>query len=552
MRGMFLAIWLLAAPHGAFAQTGALAEGSAGDRFADGLFLGTEIDSLGRLTLASFRRANLALGAPALSGPNALSGRRSVTDGNPDTEWRFNNRAEVLGEWIRLDLGGDRGVSRVRILSGKTIEQRPLFFLKGYRLEVAQEATPDDWVIVAQWAENTRPTVDTSADSTWIETDADGTPLPVLGRFVRLRITREDPPNWVTVGEIEVFGEGFMGEGSFESQVFDAGQPVNFGRAHFAGQAPPGTVVRLQFRTSTDGEAWELWHRVPAWNLAEAGEGVELSEPEPAQFLQYRAVMETRHPLATPVLEHVAVSFVEQLFASEVTGAIEPRRPVLGADTLFTYILDVDIEAQDLGFDRVRIGLPGDVQQVRFEGVALPEDGYWTEWDDREIRLMLDTEHSVRRAGRLEVDFSSALLRPTLAVRAGIALGDSTNFQNARPAAEDAWTLVGRGFASRPLPAAAVVVRPNPFNASSGPAHIQIDLAKVQQPKAMTVALYDLSGRRMRTLWADWPATAGRKRLQWDGRNDGGRLVSPGLYLLRIEIDADIDDVWIGAVGVVY
>lgn len=522
------------------------------DDFSAGLLLGTEIDSLGRLTLASFRGANLALGAPALSGPNTLSGRRSVTDGNPDTEWRFNNTAEVLGEWIRLDLGGDRGVSRVRILSGKTIEQRPLFFLKGYRLEVAQEATPDDWVIVAQWAENPGPTVDTSADSTWIETAADGTPLPVLGRFVRLRITREDPPNWVTVGEIEVFGEGFMGEGAFESQVFDAGQPVNFGWAHFAGQAPPGTVVRLQFRTSTDGEAWELWHRVPAWNLAEAGEGVELSEPEPAQFLQYRAIMETRHPLATPVLEQVAVSFVEQLFASEVTGAIEPRRPVLGADTLFTYILDVDIDDQDLGFDRVRIGLPGDVQQVRFDGVALPEDGYWTEWGDWEIRLMLDTEHRVQRAGRLEVDFSSALLRPTLAVRASIALGDSTNFQNARPAEEDAWTLVGRGFASQPLSAAAVSVRPNPFNAGSGPAHIQIDLAKVQQPKAMTVALYDLSGRRVRTLWADRPATAGRKRLQWDGRDDGGRLVAPGLYLLRVEIEADMDDVWIGAVGVVY
>ena len=363
---------------------------------------------------------------------------------------------------------------------------------------------------------------------------------------------REDPPNWVTVGEIEVFGEGFMGEGAFESQVFDAGQPVNFGRAHFAGQAPPGTLLRLQFRTSTDGDTWEPWHRVSAWNLAEVGEGVELSEPEPAQFLQYRVVMETRHPLITPALEEVAVTFVEQLFANEVAGAIEPRRPVLGADTLFTYILDVDIDAQDLGFDRVRIGLPGDVQQVRFDGVALPEDGYWTEWDDREIRLMLSAEYFVQRTGWLEVDFSSALLRPTLAVRASIALGDSANFQNARPAAENAWTLVARGFASRPLSATAVAVRPNPFNAGSGPAHIQIDLAKVQQPQAMTVALYDLAGRRVRTLWADRPATAGRKRLQWDGRDDGRRLVAPGLYLLRVEIDADMDDVWIGAVGVVY
>ena len=56
----------------------------------------------------------------------------------------------------------------------------------------------------------------------------------------------------------------------------------------------------------------------------------------------------------------------------------------------------------------------------------------------------------------------------------------------------------------------------------------------------------------MRTLWADRPASAGRKRLPWDGRDDAGRLVVPGLYLLRVEIRADVDDVWTGTVGVVY
>ena len=220
------------------------------DSFAVGLFVGTELDSLGGVSLASFRGVNLALDAVASSGPNTLSGRRSVTDGNADTEWRFDNEVEVLGKWIRLDLGGDRGVSQVRLLPGKTVTQRPLFFVKGYRLEVAREATPDDWILVAQQAENTRPTVDTSADSTWIETGADGGPLPVLGRFVRLRLTREDPPNWVSIGEVEVFGEGFRAEGTFESAVFDAGQPVNFGKVWFAGQTPPGTVLRVQFRTS--------------------------------------------------------------------------------------------------------------------------------------------------------------------------------------------------------------------------------------------------------------------------------------------------------------
>ena len=521
------------------------------DSFSSGLFAGAEIDSVGQVSLASFRGINLALDAVASSGPNTLSGRRSVTDGNADTEWRFDNEVEVLGKWIRIDLGGDRGVSQVRLLPGKTVTQRPLFFVKGYRLEVAREAMPDDWVLVAQQAENTRPTVDTSADSTWIETGADGGPLPVLGRFVRLRLTREDPPNWVSIGEVEVFGEGFRAEGAFESEVFDAGQPVNFGKVWFAGETPPGTVLQVQFRTSADGEAWPEWHRVSAWDLAEVGDGVALTEPEPAQFVQYRAVMETRDPLRAPRLRQVAVAFGEQLFAQAVAGAIAPERPVLGEETAFTYTLDVEIGSEDLGFDRVHIGLPGVVQQVRFDGVALPEDGYEAAWDDAGIRLALGVGHEVSQSGRLEVEFASVLLRPTLAVRAAVALGAGADWQYVRPVEEDASTLVGEGVVSRALPRPGVSVRPNPFNAASDAAQIQIDLAKVQHPQALTVALYDLAGHKRRVLW-DGQAAAGRKRLAWDGRDDSGRLVAPGHYLLRVEIDADRGDVWTGLVGVVY
>ncbi len=521
------------------------------DSFAAGTFVGTEIDSLGQVSLTSFRGVNLALDAVAASGPNTLSGRRSVTDGDPDTEWRFDNAVEVLGKWIRIDLGGDRGISQVRLLPGKTVAQRPLFFVKGYRLEVAREATPDDWVLVAQQAENTRPTVDTSVDSTWLETSGDGGVLPVLGRFVRLRLTREDPPNWVSIGEVEVFGEGFRAEGVFESAVFDAGQPINVGRVWFAGQTRPGAVLRVQFRTSADGETWPEWHRVPAWDLAAVGAGVALTEPEPARFVQYRAVMETRDPLQTPRLTQVAVAFGEQLFARAVAGGIAPPRPVLGEETGFVYTFDVEIGSNDLGFDRVHIGLPGEVRQVRFDGEVLPADGYEAAWDDAGIRLVLGTEYHVRRSGRLEVEFAAVLLRPTLAVRAAVALGANADWQYVQPMEAEAWTLVGEGVVARALPRAGVLVQPNPFNAATGSAQIQIDLAKVQHPQALTVALYDLAGRKQRSLW-DGPAAAGRKRLAWDGRDDSGRRVAPGHYLLRVEVDADRADVWTGLVAVVY
>jgi hypothetical protein len=101
--------------------------------FGAGSHIGTQQDSSGHLALSSFAGANLALGAGAVAGENALTGSRSLTDGDRSTEWRFNNKAEVLGEWVRVDLGGDRGVTRVRILPGKTFDVRPLFYLKGRR-----------------------------------------------------------------------------------------------------------------------------------------------------------------------------------------------------------------------------------------------------------------------------------------------------------------------------------------------------------------------------------------------------------------------------------
>ena len=143
--------------------------------------------------------------------------------------------------------------------------------------------------------------------------------------------------------------------------------------------------------------------------------------------------------------------------------------------------------------------------------------------------MVLGAEHHVSRSGRLEVEFASVLLRPTLAVRAAVALSDSADWQNARPVEEDAWTLVGEGVVSRALPRTGVSVRPNPFNAASGAAQIQIDLAKVQHPQALTVTLYDLAGRRVRVLWGRAPGRgrAQANRVGWP-RRERGRLVVPG------------------------
>jgi hypothetical protein len=70
-------------------------------------------------------------------------------------------------------------------------------------------------------------------------------------------------------------------------------------------------------------------------------------------------------------------------------------------------------------------------------------------------------------------------------------------------------------------------VLPNPF---AGEARIELTLPK---QTTLRVALYDLAGRRVRLL-ARGGYDAGIHTFEWDGRNDVGLRVSPGMYFLVV------------------
>jgi hypothetical protein len=49
-----------------------------------------------------------------------------------------------------------------------------------------------------------------------------------------------------------------------------------------------------------------------------------------------------------------------------------------------------------------------------------------------------------------------------------------------------------------------------------------------------SLAVYDVAGRQLARV-ADATFAAGRHELTWDGRDDAGRRVAAGVYLLRLE-----------------
>ena len=74
---------------------------------------------------------------------------------------------------------------------------------------------------------------------------------------------------------------------------------------------------------------------------------------------------------------------------------------------------------------------------------------------------------------------------------------------------------------------------PNPFNSST-----TIEYSIPQNAK-VTFKIFSITGREIRVL-VDEVQHAGRKRISWDGRNQGGRLLPSGLYLSKLFSDGHL------------
>jgi hypothetical protein len=107
-------------------------------------------------------------------------------------------------------------------------------------------------------------------------------------------------------------------------------------------------------------------------------------------------------------------------------------------------------------------------------------------------------------------------------------------FGNAQSAVSPDFTIVLQTTGAPPPPAGPAIMdgpRPNPFNPATR------ILCRLARPGRIRLAVYDLRGRRVRTL-ADGPRGEGSHIFDWRGDDDEGRRVAAGTYLIRLEHDA--------------
>jgi hypothetical protein len=73
-------------------------------------------------------------------------------------------------------------------------------------------------------------------------------------------------------------------------------------------------------------------------------------------------------------------------------------------------------------------------------------------------------------------------------------------------------------------------LHPNPFNPATSVCFT------VDRAQHVTIAVYDLAGRQIAPL-ADQVFGSGEHTVHWDGRDDSGRAVSSGTYIVRFEAE---------------
>ncbi|MBT4501499.1 MAG: hypothetical protein HOC74_27470 [Gemmatimonadetes bacterium] len=311
-------------------------------------------------------------------------------------------------------------------------------------------------------------------------------------------------------------------------------------------------IAGFRAQRSDDTENWNNW------SVPYQASGDEVRSSDGAGFLQFRFNITTEDPLAFGVLDSVAFE-ISPLLADSVLaevsldddpveeGAIEVP---LGIDRLFVYDIRTVADAADrAGFDGIELDFPPAARFVDLEIDGIPavqEEDFSFTLVDGLFRFTFAEPFRENKAFRIR--FQSAIFQSSVFLEGRIfntdaavaSLPQSIEAGNARSdVASDGIQVVASDTRLKVLGSAQLssrVVTPNGDGANEHTS-IRFDLFGVDGGR-LNVGVYDLAGRRVVTI-LEGRAVAGPYAPTWDGKNEKGHPVIPGLYLIRIEIEVD-------------
>jgi len=418
---------------------------------------------------------------------------------------------------------------------------------------------------------------------------------PVRTRFFRTRwFARSAEGGGSNVAEIQLFGDGYQPEVVLESPMITLGASRNLLSVDWQADEPEGTQLLIQTRTGNetedvfryfDGDGKEVtsqrYHELRSFSRGDSipatipgsdwsgwsepyldASGSEVTSPSPRRFLKVRATLSSDDPDARAALSRMRLHFGEPV-AQQLVGEIDPPQvDSLGVETAFSLYLRPQFERSDPGFDQLLLVAPADIGLI-FDGLyAGLEDDFAVNPDLD--RLRIDTASQKQTATDslylefspvtpavaigtiLRLDFKSALFSSGTALKLALQhsqegpgvwqrvdAGDAAGFVEGNTT-----TVVGNLTDNRLIADAQVrprVVTPNGDGVNDA-AVFTFKILRLDDDSPVQATIYDLGGHRRRRLEERRSRSAGQYALTWDGRDDEGGLVPPGLYLVHLRV----------------
>ena len=526
-----------------------------------------------------------------LRQPLSYSKYDAVFDGDPETTWHDLGftcaELTAAGPWgscdgiyfhlatSEVDLGARYPVDRVVIMSGLN---DPGLTLRDFSIHFSPELPSSERLRCCPVsAPVLRPLATEVRDNREQVCEVH---LPGLQpvRFMQIAVG-EHEGGW-EIHDIQVFGRGFVESATYVSNIIEFDRPVAWGQLRWAGFQGEGARVKVQTRTGSDPDPEVFWRftgrgsdRVKVtreeyedlglgelagttynhshWSFWSApydfadSTGTQVVSPTPKRYFQFKVDFLSGEEGAE--LRHLELEAWPPV-ATSLVGEIWPVDSSVGEWREYTYSLRPTIVFADAGFDRLEIrssALLGDVRDVRVGDAAVP----WEQEAAEPHRLVVRLPHlQPSDSGVLvQVDFDAQVLRygstfdGTVWISGRVPLtpqrvnpGDATGeFEGNR-------VSVATSVRDEELLRVAIqpsVLTPN-GDGVNDTALLTYEIFEVIGEPTVSVGIFDLGGSRVRRI-QEGQNGIGRHERRFDGRDDEGGLLPPGIYLARVELATD-------------
>ena len=389
------------------------------------------------------------------------------------------------------------------------------------------------------------------------------------------------------VAEFAVYGQGFVPQASFLSDPIDLGRASSLGRIWWNGDLDPEAKIVLQSRSGSDDqpeiywrktgvggeevpfgangqpmsrqnyeampqnvrggitqdlENWSVWH---TYEYADGLVGSQIRSASPRQYVQLRIAFFSAR-LAGGQIDSLFFEFSQPPIVSEAIGEIYPPFVESADPVRFTYAVRTRLEEDQAGFNVLEVRTHARLEAIHEVRIDRAVVDFTASLDPADPHLFavqfdrIDQDQTL-----LEVDFDARVFNYGTTFNGAVSDADRDEVPQSVIPGDAIDELLSDDLNVRtPLAGSllsAVQVAPNPFSPNgdgvNDQAQFSYTLLRLTDAVPVEAEIYTLAGNRVRTLGTGEGSSA-LYQTAWDGRDDQGELVVPGLYIYRVAVEA--------------